>query len=86
MAYLKPFSIATLNRILLDQNLKDSQDLFNWYVLTGGMKKFVDSLVSNSNRSFEGMLNFIVSEYSPFIQEGRNVLIEEFSKEYGAYF
>ena len=86
IVFLKPFSIATLSQILADQNLRDSRTLFNWYVLTGGLPKYIDSLISNSNGSLEDMLEFMVSEYSPFLQEGKNVLIEEFGKEYGTYF
>lgn len=86
IVFLKPFSIATLSRILVDHNLQDSRTLFNWYVLTGGMPKYIDSLISNSDGSLENMLEFMVSEYSPFLQEGKNVLIEDFGKEYGTYF
>ena len=32
------------------------------------------------------MINFILSENSPFLNEGKNLLIEEFGKEYGNYF
>ncbi len=32
------------------------------------------------------MLNFMLNEHSPFINEGKNLLIEEFGKEYGTYF
>ena len=32
------------------------------------------------------MLHFMLNEFSPFLEEGRNSLIEEFGKEYGTYF
>ena len=83
---LKPFSIFTLNQILTDHKLQKSGTLFEWYVLTGGMPKYIDSLISNSDGTLSNMLEFMVSEYSPFLQEGKNVLIEEFGKEYGTYF
>ncbi|NQU65418.1 MAG: DUF4143 domain-containing protein, partial [SAR324 cluster bacterium] len=86
VVYLKPVSIATLSCILTDHNLQDSRSLFNWYALTGGMPKYIDNLISNSDGSLEGMLSFMVSEYSPFLHEGKNLLIEEFGKEYGTYF
>lgn len=86
IVHLKPFTIATLKHILIDHDLRDSRTLFNWYVLTGGMPKYIDSLVNNSDGSLEGILKFMVSEYSPFLYEGKNVLIEEFGKEYGTYF
>ncbi len=60
--------------------------MFDWYVLTGGVPKYIDSLMSNSDGSFESMQQFMISEYSPFLQEGKQVLIEELGKEYGTYF
>ena len=86
MVFLKPFSVATLSQILTDHHLDDPRTLFNWYVLTGGMPKYIDGLIDNSDGTFTNMLEFMVSEYSPFLQEGKNVLIEEFGKEYGTYF
>jgi AAA+ ATPase superfamily predicted ATPase len=83
---LKPFSILTLNRILADQKLQKAETLFECYVLTGGMPKYIESLVGNSDGTLSIMLDFMVSQYSPFLQEGKNVLIEEFGKEYGTYF
>jgi hypothetical protein len=32
------------------------------------------------------MLDYVVRENSPFVNEGRNLLIEEFGKDYGLYF
>ena len=83
---LIPFSISTLSQILADHKFQKSGTLFEWYVLTGGMPKYIDSLISNSDGTLTNMLEFMVSEYSPFLQEGKNVLIEEFGKEYGTYF
>ncbi len=83
---LKPFSITTLNQILADHTFQQPETLFEWYVLTGGMPKYIDSLISNSDGTLTDMLKFMVSEYSPFLLEGKNVLIEEFGKEYGTYF
>jgi uncharacterized protein len=34
----------------------------------------------------QNMIHFIVEEDSPFLQEGKNMLIEEFGKEYATYF
>ena len=40
------------------------------------------------NKAFreKDIFNFVLSEHSPFLEEGKNVLIEEFGKEYGMYF
>ncbi len=83
---LKPFPIQTINKILLDHGIKDPRTLFDWYVLTGGMPKYMDILISNGSTSTEDIFDFMVSEYAPFLLEGKNLLIEEFGKEYGIYF
>ena len=86
MIFLKPFSINTLSQILADSQILDGATLFDWYVLTGGVPKYIESLMSNSDGSLDSMLQFMISEYSPFLEEGKQVLIEEFGKEYGTYF
>ncbi len=84
--YLEPFSIKTINQILFDQNKKNIQTLFDFYLLTGGMPKYIDIAVTNSVFSFNSFVNFILQENSPFLYEGKNLLIEEFGKEYATYF
>ena len=32
------------------------------------------------------MIDFVSSKNSPFLSEGRHLLIEEFGKDYGTYF
>lgn len=83
---LKPFSISTLNQILEEHDLRDPKVLFYWYVLTGGIPNYVQSLLNNSDGTLKNMVDFIVSAYSPFLHEGKNALIEEFGKDYGIYF
>ena len=50
------------------------------------MPKYIDLLVVNSALSFDKIIDFIIDTNSPFINEGKNLLIEEFGKEYGTYF
>ncbi len=84
--FIHPFSIATIDTILKDQHIKDVDDLFNYYVFTGGMPKYIDLLVENKAFSLDEILDCIIEDNSPFINEGKNLLIEEFGKEYGTYF
>jgi AAA+ ATPase superfamily predicted ATPase len=84
--YLKPFAIPTISQIVTDHGLTNPRALFDWYVLTGGMPKYIDILTSNTSGSYDDIIDFMVSDYSPFLLEGKNVLIEEFGKEYGIYF
>ena len=83
---IKPFSIRTMTQILHDYKVKDLKTLFDYYLFTGGSPKYIDLLVENGAFSFDAIVNFIVNSNSPFIHEGKNLLIEEFGKEYGTYF
>jgi len=83
---LRPFSISTIKEVLSDYNKSDLSILFNYYMITGGLPKYIDILVTNSLFSFDDMIDFIISENSPFLEEGKRLLIEEFGKEYAVYF
>ena len=83
---LKPFSIVNIRKVLGDYGRGDLKTLFDCYALTGGLPKYLDILASNKALTHEKMLGFILNEHSPFINEGKNLLIEEFGKEYGTYF
>jgi AAA+ ATPase superfamily predicted ATPase len=72
--------------ILRDYKIKNTSVLFDYYLFTGGSPKYIDQLVENKAFTFEKILNFAVEANSPFLNEGRNLLIEEFGKEYGTYF
>lgn len=60
--------------------------LFNYYLLTGGVPKYVELLLTEGVFEAKEIFDFVFSENSPFLFEGKNVLIEEFGKEYGIYF
>ncbi len=84
--YIKPFQIKTLYDILSDHNSMDMKNLFDLYLFTGGIPRYIDILVKNTSLNYNSMLDFILEEDSPFLNEGKNLLIEEFGKEYGMYF
>ncbi|MCK5058511.1 MAG: ATP-binding protein [Candidatus Aminicenantes bacterium] len=84
--HIRPFKIKTISHILRDYDHGDLKTLFNFYLITGGVPRYIDLLVNNSIFSFSRMLDFLLEEYSPFLNEGKNLLIEEFGKEYGTYF
>jgi len=84
--FIEPFSIKDTAIILKDHNNKTVKTLFDYYVFTGGMPTYIDLLLTNKALSFNKMLDFILKQNSPFLDEGKNVLIEEFGKEYGTYF
>ena len=84
--YLKPFPIATLRIILADHGVTGMTELFDCYAVTGGLPKYLDLLTGNQALSLDRMLDFMLREHSPFLAEGKNLLIEEFGNEYGTYF
>lgn len=83
---LKPFPVKTLAAIVRDHASADARLLFDFYLFTGGSPKYVELLVENKAFSLEGILDLMIAADSPFIHEGKNLLIEEFGKEYGTYF
>jgi len=84
---LKPFNITTLKEYMQDNNPKYSKiDLLALYIFSGGVAKYLEIFYDKRSFTFEEMLNAIFSYNSLFIDEGKNILIEEFGKEYTTYF
>ncbi len=83
---LNAFSIPTLKIVLNDHKIVDLETIFDFYVLTGSSPKYLDLLLSNQTRTRKEILSFMLSEFSPFLEEGKHLLIEEFGKEYSTYF
>jgi AAA+ ATPase superfamily predicted ATPase len=85
--HLKPFSVQTIKEILTEHHVDYSHDdLLSLYIFTGGVAKYVELFVDNEAFTFETQLDLIFDENSLFIDEGKNLLIEEFGKEYTTYF
>jgi len=85
--HLKPFTVQTLKEIIVEQSpAYSSDDLLSFYMLTGGVAKYVEIFVDNKAFTLEGQLALIFKEYSLFLEEGKNLLVEEFGKEYTTYF
>jgi len=84
---LRPFKIRVIKEILKDYNPEyTSEDLLALYSITGGIPKYIELFCDNGHVTAESMLRFTVSQMSPFIDEGRNLLISEFGRDYGSYF
>jgi hypothetical protein len=85
--HLRPFNVITLKEILADNYPKfKKEDLLAFYMFTGGVAKYVELLVNKKAFTLTKMLDEVFRENSIFIDEGRNVLIEEFGKDYATYF
>lgn len=84
---LKPFLNSQLYSILKQYGQADDPHIiFNYYLVSGGVPKYVEQLLTEQVFKEKEIYDFILSENSPFLDEGKNVLIEEFGKEYGIYF
>lgn len=84
---VKPFETTVLKEILADHHpAYTPEDLLALYAFTGGVAKYVQLLMDSGSYTLEAMLGYIVKEDSTFIPEGKNMLIEEFGKEYANYF
>ncbi len=85
--HLKPFSVETIKEIVFQNSPSYSaDDLLSFYMLTGGVAKYVEIFVDNSAFTLDAQLELIFREYSLFLEEGKNLLVEEFGKEYTTYF
>ena len=84
---VKEFTIETIREILADHYpAYSSEDLLAFYMITGGVAKYVELLVQSEAFTVDSILNEIFSDNSLFLDEGKNVLIDEFGKDYGNYF
>jgi len=84
--FLKPFSIKSIFTVIRDHGYTDMQTLFNVYAITGGLPKYIELLAENNALPRQQLMDFIFRQYSPFLTEGKNLLIEEFGRDYGTYF
>ena len=84
---IEPFTINTLKNILSEYNPDfKPDDLLAFYMISGGVAKYVEQLVMQSAFTKDTIFDAITQTGSYFIDEGRDVLSEEFGKEYSNYF
>ncbi|MDR1130257.1 MAG: ATP-binding protein [Prevotellaceae bacterium] len=84
---LSPFDTGTLRTVTGDYNPGyQNDDLLALYAFTGGIPKYLEIICDGCELKVERMIEFMARENSPFIDEGKNLLIEEFGKNYGVYF
>ena len=85
--HLKAFTVDTLKEVINDYApTYSNEDLLAFYLFTGGVAKYVELLVQANAFTLTAILDEVVAENSLFLEEGKNVLIDEFGKEYGNYF
>lgn len=85
---LAPFTTRTICEILHDYNPDyTSDDLLALWTITGGVARYIELLMNNGCTSVRKMIRYVCSSGdSFFVNEGKNILIQEFGKQYGTYF
>jgi len=84
---LKPFTISVIKYILKDYNpLYTADDLLFLYTLTGGVSHYIALLMNAKAATFKKMLDFVTRSDSPFLNEGKELLVSEFGRDYSTYF
>jgi AAA+ ATPase superfamily predicted ATPase len=84
---IRPFKVSVLKDIINElYPAYKQEDLLALYAFTGGVAKYVQLLADNNALKYSKMLDYIIREDSPFITDGKNMLIDEFSKDYAVYF
>jgi AAA+ ATPase superfamily predicted ATPase len=85
--HLKPFNVETLKKIYTNQQTPfNPDDLLAFYTITGGVAKYVEIFTDKNRFSLAQMLTEILRENSLLLEEGKNIIIEEFGKDYITYF
>jgi len=84
---LKPFTINVMKSILKDYNpAYSAEDLLFLYALTGGVSHYIALLMNAKAVTFKKMLDFVTRPDSPFLNEGKELLVSEFGRDYSTYF
>ena len=84
---LKPFEPALLKTVFRHYRPRFAPDaLLALWTVSGGVARYVDMMMSSRAFTRKAMLASIFSETSPYADEGRTVLADEFGSDYGTYF
>ena len=84
---LKPFEPELLKTIFRHYRPSFSADaLLALWTVSGGVARYVDMMMVGHAFTRRAMLAEIFSETSPYADEGRTVLADEFGADYGTYF
>ncbi|MBN2281444.1 MAG: ATP-binding protein [Candidatus Marinimicrobia bacterium] len=83
---LHPFTISEIKQLLESTQDYSEKNLLSYYIITGGIPKYISILQDNKISKAEDILPFAIYKNSPFINEGINRLIKVFGRNYGIYF
>jgi len=84
---IRSFETSVLKEILTDHSSSwTPEDLLALFCFTGGVPKYVQMFMDGGAYNRQAMINLMIKEDSLFLPEGKNMLIEEFGKDYAIYF
>ena len=84
---LEPFRTDIMKEIMADHKADyTNDDLLALYCFTGGVPKYVELLMDNGCTDMGKMVAYMTRPDSQFFEEGKNMLIQEFGKNYATYF
>nr|MDT0253786.1 ATP-binding protein [Endozoicomonas sp.] len=85
---LQPLRPRYIAELLRDQKQFSAETLLQWYMLSGGVPKYLEWLANTpSNLPLKaGFWQGLINEHSLVIEEGHYRLAEEFGPEHGTYF
>jgi AAA+ ATPase superfamily predicted ATPase len=85
--HIKAFPAATVKEIIQDHYPEyTNDDLLAFYMVSGGIAKYTELLAGANAFTLDKIVDEIFSDNSLFLDEGRNMLVDEFGKDYGNYF
>lgn len=84
---IRPFPVSVLKQILRDAHPKfKATDLLDLWAITGGVAKYVKLLIDARAYTRTKMLETVFALNSPFFDEGRASLVQEFGPVHANYF
>ena len=82
-----PFPVSLLKEIFKAKKPSFSnEDLLTLWTITGGVARYVQLLLDDKAYTKRAMVKSVLSMASPFLDEGRVLLAEEFGGEYATFF
>lgn len=84
---LKPFPVSVMKEIFLSYRADYAKDdLLTLWLLTGGVARYVSLLMDAHATDRRAMLDLFFSSASPFLDEGKSILMQEFGNDFATYF
>ena len=84
---IEPFGVPLLKEILRRHKPGwTSEDMLALWTFTGGIARHVSLLMDEKATTVNRMVESMIRTGSPFLEEGKALLVEEFGKDYSGYF